>query len=641
MKKEYNADSIQILEGLEAVRKRPGMYIGPTDIRGLHHLVWEIVDNSIDEALNGFGDKITIQINKDNSITVIDRGRGMPVGKHSSGQDALEVIFTKLHAGGKFSSELGYKTAGGLHGVGASVVNALSKWVLVDVYNNGFHYQIKFEDGGKKSSGVKKLEESSKHGSIVTFMPDEKIFSNIVCNYQTICEKAQEKAFLLSNICLEVKDLRVNKETSFKYEDGLISYMDYLNGDQDTLHETFYFEGKSNEISVFIALQYTNRVNENIYSFANMVRTSDGGTHEVGFKTAITKTINDYARKVGILKEKDKNFDGVEVREGLCAILSVTIPENLLQFESQVKSKLASPIVKTVVENLVSEKLNYFLVENVEVAEKIVKKIQIAAKAREAARKAKDEIRAGKKNNSKIEKVLSGKLANAQLKDASKTELFLVEGESAGGSAKQGRDSKFQAILPLKGKVLNTEKVSSNDIENNDELKLLIHAIGSGYGSGFEIKDINYDKIIIMTDADTDGAHIQILLLTFFYRYMKPLIEFGHVFLAIPPLYKVVKDRKIFYCYDDDELENLRKEFGKCEIQRYKGLGEMNADQLWDTTMNPKNRKLIKVNIEDASKAERNIYVLMGNDASLRRNWIEDHVVFSLEDNYREENEKN
>ena len=637
MKNVYDDSSIVILEGLEAVRKRPGMYIGSVDSRGLHHLVWEVVDNAIDEALNGFGNEIIIELNKDGSCTVTDFGRGMPVGKHKSGKNTLEVIFTVLHAGGKFTEDGGYKTAGGLHGVGASVVNALSSWLEVEVCRDKRRYKMRFENGGKKVYTLEDLGPTNRTGSKVTFMPDKKIFSTTEFHFQTILERAQEEAFLLNGVKIVVKDNIHNESKEFVYSEGLKAFMDYLHEDKDVLHETINFTGVSNDIKVEVAFQYTDSYQENTFSFVNLVRTRDGGSHEVGYKTAFTKTINDFARTNGLLRDKDKNFEGNDVREGLTSIISVTIPESKLQFEGQTKGKLGTPEAKSAVESVTEEHLLYFLQENKEIATLLIKKIQRAAYAREAARKAKDEARLGKKSNSKAKEILSGKLANAQSKDSRKLELFLVEGDSAGGSAKKCRDSKYQAILPLRGKVLNTEKASLAEIEKNEELNTIVHCIGAGVGAHFDIEDINYDKVIIMTDADTDGAHIQVLLLTFFYRFMRELIETGHVYIAMPPLYRVIKNKEMIYCYSDDELNALREDGTKLDIQRYKGLGEMDADQLWDTTMDPEKRTLIKVSIEDAAICERKISILMGNNAELRRQWIEDNIDFTLEENYKVE----
>ena len=635
MANRYDDNSIQILEGLEAVRKRPGMYIGSTDTRGLHHLIWEIVDNSIDEALNGYGKKIQITLEADGSVTVQDEGRGMPIGQHASGVNTLQVIFTVLHAGGKFTSEGGYKTAGGLHGVGASVVNALSEWLTVEVAHDGELVRMEFADGGKKIGKLEHLGKTNRTGSTVRFKPDPRIFSTTEYKYDVVCERAREEAFLLSGIAMVVSDKRnkKNETETYLYEDGLTAFLGYLHEDRNVLMNPVKFSGEANGIQVEVAFQYTDDYQENTYSFVNLVRTGDGGTHEAGFKGAFTKAINDYARKYGLLKAKDKNLEGGDVREGLTTILSVSVPEELLQFEGQTKSKLGTPQAKTAVEAVVSEKLSFWLEENRNQSDTLVRKMLKASLARIAARKARDEIRKGKRVG-KGEKVLSGKLAPAQTKDARVKELFLVEGDSAGGSAKQGRDSHYQAILPLRGKVLNTEKCTLSDIEKNEELNTLIYTLGAGVGPDFDYKESNYGKVIIMTDADDDGSHIQILLLTFFYRYMRPLLEQGMVYIALPPLYKVTKGKTTQYVYSDQELDALRRKLGKVEIQRYKGLGEMNATQLWETTMDPSQRTLIKVGISDGVKAERRVTVLMGDKAELRRKWIEDNVSFTLEDTF-------
>lgn len=635
MANRYDDNSIQILEGLEAVRKRPGMYIGSTDTRGLHHLIWEIVDNSIDEALNGYGKKIQITLEADGSVTVQDEGRGMPIGQHASGVNTLQVIFTVLHAGGKFSSEGGYKTAGGLHGVGASVVNALSEWLIVEVAHDGELVHMEFADGGKKIGKLEHLGKTNRTGSTVRFKPDPRIFSTTEYKYDVVCERAREEAFLLSGIAMVVSDKRNKKNETEKYlyEDGLTAFLGYLHEDRNVLMNPVKFSGEASGIQVEAAFQYTDDYQENTYSFVNLVRTGDGGTHEAGFKGAFTKAINDYARKYGLLKAKDKNLEGGDVREGLTTILSVSVPEGLLQFEGQTKSKLGTPQAKTAVEAVVSEKLSFWLEENRNQSDTLVRKMLKASLARIAARKARDEIRKGKRVG-KGEKVLSGKLAPAQTKDARVKELFLVEGDSAGGSAKQGRDSHYQAILPLRGKVLNTEKCTLSDIEKNEELNTLIYTLGAGVGPDFDYKESNYGKVIIMTDADDDGSHIQILLLTFFYRYMRPLLEQGMIYIALPPLYKVTKGKTTEYVYSDQELDALRRKLGKVEIQRYKGLGEMNATQLWETTMDPSQRTLIKVGISDGVKAERRVTVLMGDKAELRRKWIEDNVSFTLEDTF-------
>lgn len=636
----YGDDAIQVLEGLDAVRKRPGMYIGSTDGTGLHHLVWEIVDNAVDEALSGFGNRIDVIINKDGSITVTDHGRGMPTGMHAMGKPTVEVIFTVLHAGGKFGQG-GYKTSGGLHGVGSSVVNALSSWLEVEIIRDGAIYRQRFENGGKPVTTLKKIGTApkSKSGTSVSFMPDQSVFSTIDFKFNTIAERLKESAFLLKNVTLTLTDNRSEEaeHLEFHYENGVQDFVEYLNEDKETLTPIMFFEGEEQEFHIEVALQYNDGFSDNILSFVNNVRTKDGGTHETGLKSAITKSMNDYARKTGLLKEKDKNLEGSDYREGLSAILSILVPEEHLQFEGQTKDKLGSPLARPIVDGIVSEKLTYFLMENGDLASNLIRKAIKARDAREAARKARDESRNGKKSK-KDKGLLSGKLTPAQSKNAKKNELYLVEGDSAGGSAKQGRDRKFQAILPLRGKVLNTAKAKMADIVKNEEINTMIHTIGAGVGPDFNIDDINYDKVIIMTDADTDGAHIQTLLLTFFYRYMRPLVEEGHVYIALPPLYKMSKGKGkkeiVEYAWTDIELEELRQKFGKGSLlQRYKGLGEMNADQLWETTMNPETRTLIRVTIEDLARAERRVNVLMGDKVPPRRQWIEDNVKFTLEEN--------
>ena len=638
-KQQYDESSIVILEGLDAVRKRPGMYIGSTDSKGLHHLVWEIVDNAIDEALNGYGDEITITLEKDGSVTVEDHGRGMPVGKHKSGVSTLQVIFTILHAGGKFTSHGGYTSAGGLHGVGASVVNALCTWCKVMVHDGKDVWSMTFEDGGSKIGKLEKVGKTNHTGSIVSFKPDPSIFKSVHFSYSTICERAQEDAFLLKGLKMIVRDKRKEeRKVVYQYEDGLKAFIEEVNQDHTPMHDPISFRGESNQIIVEGCFQYTDEYQENIFSFTNMVRTRDGGSHETGAKQAFTKVFNEYARKNGFLKEKDKGFDGNDVREGLTLVINLTVPEDYLQFEGQTKEKLGTPEAKPATETVVSENLRYFLEENKEVANALVRKIIKAAQARNAARKARADIRNGKGKN-RSERVLSGKLASAQSKDARRKELYLVEGDSAGGSAKQGRDSKYQAILPLRGKVLNTEKASLEAIEKNEELNTIIHALGAGVGANFTAEDSNYYKVIIMTDADDDGAHIQNLLLTFFYRYMRDLITHEMLYIALPPLYRIAKAGKEYYLYTNEELDEKKAELKNgYTITRYKGLGEMNATQLWDTTMNPESRTLLCVTIENAMMAEKRVTELMGDKAELRRNWIEDNVVFTLEDDYKEVN---
>lgn len=634
---KYDESSIKILEGLEAVRKRPGMYIGSTDKRGLHHLVWEIVDNAIDEVINGYGDYIKIIIHRDKSISVEDHGRGVPTGMHASGKPTPEVIYTVLHAGGKFE-EAGYKVSGGLHGVGGSVVNALSKWMEVTIKRDKKEYFIRFKDGGKVDVPLKEIGTTSKTGTTVRFLPDDEIFSTTTFSFTTICERMQESAFLLKGLTIEVVDEEDEKSETYHYEDGLVAFVNYLNEDRTPLHNVISFEGVKDRIEIEIAMQYTDTYNESIISFVNNVKTSDGGSHEVGFKTALTRVFNDYAKNNNYIKGKDKAFEGPNVREGLTAIISLKVPEDLLQFEGQTKGKLGTPQARTAVEALVTEKLGYFLEENKKIATDIIEKALKSKMAADAARKAREEARKGKSKNPK-ERALSGKLTPAQSKDKTHKELFIVEGDSAGGSAKQGRDRRFQAILPLRGKVLNTEKTKMEDIFKNEEINTMIYTIGAGVGPNFDIDEAEYNKVIIMTDADDDGAHIQCLLMTFFYRYMRPLIEAGRLYIALPPLFLIKTGKEHIYAYSVDEMKEITKG-KKCDVQRYKGLGEMNADQLAETTMNPGTRSLIRVTIEDALLAEKRVSVLMGDNVEPRKNWIDENVVFSLEDDYQIEMKK-
>ena len=638
-KNSYNADTIEVLKGLDPVRKRPGMYIGSTDARGLHYLIWEIVDNSIDEALAGYGKEIKVELNTDGSVTVSDNGRGVPVGiNHETGKNSLEVIYSMLHAGGRFGQAGGYKVSGGLHGVGGKVVNALSTYMKVTSMRDGHIYEIEFKNGGQKVHDVKDMGETRKTGTIVTFKPDPKIFSTVIFNYDTIKERLKEGAYLIKGLKMTLIDHNSNKKDEFEFEDGIKEYVSDMVKNKELMSDVTYFEGKEGPIDVEVSLAYTTGFDETLISFANNLRTRDGGSHEVGYKTAITKAFNDFARKFNLISTKDSNLEGNDLRCGLVGIVSVRVEESVLEFEGQTKGRLGTPLAKSAVENVLYEKLTDYLHSNKSLAEAVVEKAEKNAKAREAARKARNMIRLDKKDKKELN--LSSKLSPAQGKNKDINELFLVEGDSAGGSAKSGRDRLYQAILPLRGKVLNTEKATEDSALQNQEIATMIYTIGADYGDKFDVKKANYKKIIIMTDADDDGAHIQILLLTFFFRYMRPLIEDGRVYIAVPPLFRVTnkggKTNFMKYAYSTEELAEILKKLNKDNvlISRFKGLGEMSAEQLWETTMNPETRTLIQVKLEDFDEAEGEVDLFMGDNAERRRNWLENHVQFSLEDEY-------
>jgi DNA gyrase subunit B len=623
-KQVYDESQIQVLEGLEAVRKRPGMYIGTTSSRGLHHLVYEIVDNSIDEAMAGFCNNIEVYINEDNSIVVTDDGRGMPVGMHPKmHKPTVEVIMTVLHAGGKFGGG-GYKVSGGLHGVGASVVNALSEVCEVEVKREGHIWKQRYERGNAVT-GLDIISDNDGHGTKTYFKPDSLIFEETEYDYDTLAQRLRELAFLNKGIRIVLSDRRTGKIEEFKYEGGIKSFVDYLNRNKETLHpEPIYVEGKKDDYSVEIALQYNDGYTESIFSFANNIDTVEGGTHLIGFKAALTRAFNDYSKKFGHLKENDKNLSGDDIREGLTAVISVKLSDP--QFEGQTKTKLGNSEVRGIVDSIVGEGVENFLEENPGVGKAIIDKALLAARAREAARKARELTR-----KSVLERTsLPGKLADCSSKDPLECEIYLVEGDSAGGSAKQGRDRKFQAILPLRGKIMNVEKQRLDKMLNSDAIRSMITAFGAGIGNEFDVEKIRYNRIIIMTDADVDGAHIRTLLLTFFYRYMKELVEQGHVYAAQPPLYKVTKSKKDYYAYNDKELEKILQEVGgkdnNTAIQRYKGLGEMDATQLWDTTMNPEQRTLMQVTVEDAIAADEIFTILMGDKVEPRRDFITENA---------------
>ena len=620
VKGQYGAGQIQVLEGLEAVRKRPSMYIGSISARGLHHLVYETVDNSIDEALAGYCDAIDVTIHSDNSITVRDNGRGIPVEMHKVGKPAVEVVMTILHAGGKFGDG-GYKVSGGLHGVGVSCVNALSEHMEVEVRRSGKIYGIEFSRG-KTVVPLYEKGTTEETGTTVHFKPDSTIFTELIYSYETLRLRIRELAFLNKGIRINLNDERTGKQESFHYEGGIIEFVKYVNENKDKLHDDpIYIEGIKDTNIVEVALQYCDTYTENLFTFVNNINTEEGGTHLSGFKQAMTRTINDYARKIGVLKDGEENLSGDDVREGMTAVISIKIQEP--QFEGQTKTKLGNSEIRPIVDNLVSEGLGEFFEENPVIAKRIVEKSILSARARMAARKARELTR--RKSALEISS-LPGKLADCQSKDASETEIYLVEGDSAGGSAKQGRDRRFQAILPLRGKILNVEKARLDKILSSDEIRNMITAFGCGIGEDFDLEKARYGKIIIMTDADVDGAHIRTLLLTFFYRYMQPLIKEGHVFIAQPPLYLVRKGQKHLYAYSDDELQTVLDEVGRDSnpyIQRYKGLGEMNPEQLWETTMNPDGRTILQVHLEDAAEADAIFSILMGDKVEPRRQFIE------------------
>ena len=636
--KHYDDGDIQILSGLDPVRKRPGMYIGSTDSRGLHYLIWELVDNAIDEALAGYGKEITVSLNQDGSVTVSDQGRGVPCGLNKeTGLNSLEVIYSILHAGGKFGQDGGYKVSGGLHGVGGKVVNALSTYFDVQSMRDGQIHHIQFKDGGHKVIEAEVTGKTNKTGTIITFKPDPKIFSTVIFNYDTIKERLREGAFLIKGLKMNLIDKKNNKQESFLYEHGISEYVALLNEKKKPLFDVCYYDQVQGPIEVEVALQFVDTFDENIVSFANNVRTRDGGSHEVGFKTGLTRAVNDYARKFNLIKEKEANLDGTDIRSGMTAIVSVRVEEEVLEFEGQTKGKLGTPIAKTIVDNVTYDKFIYYLHEHNDVAKYIVEKALLNRKAREASRKARDQIRLDKKDKTELN--LSGKLSPAQEKNHDINELFLVEGDSAGGSAKSGRDRRFQAILPLRGKVLNVEKASYERAIQNNEIQTMLSCIGTGFKARdengsvidtFNLEKARYHKIVIMTDADVDGDHICILLLTYFFRFMPGLIDAGYIYIAKPPLYKIQNGKRVEYAYSDEEKDEFLKEMGeRSAIQRYKGLGEMDPSQLWETTMDPEKRTLTRVTMDDAEIAEKYFTMLMGDEVEPRKDFIRENAQYA------------
>ena len=639
-KNAYTAADIEVLEGLEGVRKRPAMYIGSTNSTGLHHLVWEVVDNGVDEALSGYGNKITVTIHKDGSLSVEDQGRGIPVDiQKKYGVPAVQLIFTTLHSGGKFSDKV-YTSSAGLHGVGASVTNALSEWLEVTVFKDGQIHRMRFENGGNLTVPLEVIGNTRKTGTLIRFKPDAKIFSTVDFKWDTISSRLRESAFLLKNVRFVIKDERSGNEQEYFYTDGLKEYVGALNQNKTPIGPIIMFEDYSNDIKVEAALQYcSNDYNENIYSYANNVRTKDGGTHETGFRTGITRAVNDFAKENNLLRIKNSTLEGSDIREGLTAIISVKIPESKLEYEGQTKGKLGTPEAGPLLNNFIYTKFTYYLNENKEFAISLIKKCLDAQQARIAARKAKDEARNNKRTKQEV--ILSDKLTPAQSKDYKNNELFIVEGESAGGTARTGRDRLHQAILPLRGKPLNTDSVTMDKMLKNEEFATIINTIGANVGANFDVEESKYGKIIIMTDADTDGAHIQTLLLTFFYHYMKPLITNGMVYVAVPPLYRVFKEGKEQYAWSDLDLIQAKEKVGVgATISRYKGLGEMNAEQLWETTMNPRKRLLVRISIDDPLIVDNRVSVLMGNDTFARKKWVEENVDFNEVDTFIKEVKK-